>query len=155
MRWPAVSSVGLPWFKNILDTQWWLSVDVMRKPRPWVIISINHNGKRVKAVWHHPRRAIVACFLWLTNYVFGSGGGIPNWWDMQPLGGEIYWYGFCAATGALNQCDQAGRQAEGNGAVLRVNYTQSHTQFTPANLVRKGADEEAYTCWGVACMYNP
>lgn len=27
------------------------------------------------------------------------------------------------------------RRAEGNEAVLRVNYTQSHTQFTPANLV--------------------
>lgn len=30
------------------------------------------------------------------------------------------------------------RRAEGNGAVLRVNYTQSHTQFSPANLVREG-----------------
>lgn len=64
---------------------------------------------------------------------------------MQPLGGEIYWYGFCAATGALNQCDQAGRQ-RGNGSVLRVNYMQSHTQFTPANLVREGTDMEVYTC---------
>lgn len=46
------------------------------------------------------------------------------------------------------------RRAEGNGAVLRVNYTQSHTQFTPANLVREGADMEANTWCGLPRMYT-
>lgn len=113
MRWPTQSALWVcldltTSYKHIDDSE--CGCDL--KTQTQVTITINHNGKRVKAPWHQHRGAIVTCFLWLTNYGLGSGGGIPDWWDMQPLGGEIYWYGFCAATGALNQCDQAGGQRE-------------------------------------------
>lgn len=103
--------------------------------------TISH--KRRKPTSDH-WQAIGPVFLWLTSYGSGSSGGILDWWDMQPLGGGIYWYGFCAGCW----------RAEGNGAALRVNYTQSHTQFTPTNLVRESACKAAHACCGVVCAYN-
>lgn len=134
--------------------------DAFMGQRRWAAVQVPSPSQASATISHKRRKptsdhwqAIGPVFLWLTSCGSGSSGGILDWWDMQPLGGGIYWYGFCAGC----QCIESvwpSRRAEGNGAALRVNYTQSHTQFTPANLVRERACKAAHACCGVVCVYN-
>lgn len=86
MRWPTQSALWVcldltTSYKHIDDSE----CGCYLKTQTQVTITINHNGKRVKAPWHQHRGAIVTCFLWLTNYGLGSGGGIPTDGTCNPL----------------------------------------------------------------------
>lgn len=130
-----------------------MSVDVFWGRSPGLS---NHNNKPYWRKGKSALRSVTrgnswACSLWLTSYDLAFWQGHPRlmghatpWrWNLLVWILCCYW------------CIESvwpSRRAEGNGAVLRVNYTQSHTQFTPANLVSEGNDVEACACCGVACM---
>lgn len=143
----ALSS--LCWFGNMLWAHWgrerWMSVNVFWKhTQSRVIVPINHNGKKVKPTLTSAPRGVCNLLLVANQLWFGFlAGASPTDGTRNPLEVKFIGMDFCCCW-----CIESvwpSRRAEGNGAVLRVNYMQSHTQFTPANLVREGADKEAHT----------
>lgn len=140
----AVNPVGSLWFNNILkdvdDSSGWVWMLADHNNKPWW-----KNGKRPlrSAPRGNRRQLLVAIQLWvgfLQGHPRLMGHATPWMWYL------LVWILHC------HWCIESvwpSRRAEGNGAVLRVNYMQSHTQFTPANLVREGTAMEAYgVLWG-------